>query len=107
MFVSSMGLVNHISHQGCIVLKYGWYVETQTQRSVGCSRFNKYVLIRFKIKYINLEQVLQIYGITVIFLIKCVIILVIYRIKVHVFYERRLQGTKPIRSKLSMHGIQK
>ena len=68
MFVSSMGLVNHISHQGCIVLKYGWYVETQTQRSVGYTRFNKYELIRFKMKYINLEQVVQIYGIAVIFL---------------------------------------
>ena len=107
MFVSYMGLVNHINHQGCIVLKYGWYVETQTQRSVGYNRFNKYELIIFKMKYINLEQVVQIYGIAVIFLIKCVIILLIYRIKVHVFYEKRLQGTKPSLSKLSMEGIQK
>ena len=43
----------------------------------------------------NLEQVVQIYGIAVIFLIKCVIILLIYIIKVHVFYEKRLQGRKP------------
>ena len=58
-------------------------------------------------KYINLEQVVQMYGISVIFLIKCVIILLIYRIKVYVFYEKRLQGTKPSLSKLSMEGIQK
>lgn len=82
-------------------------LETQTQRSVGYGRFNKYELIRFKMKYIDLEQVVQTYGNAIIFLIKCVIILLIYRIKVHVFYEQRLQGTKPSRSKLAMQGIQK